>query len=113
MDTAVVLVAVAGFAAVALRAMKALLYVARFAAEAFLARNLADTRAQRGDLTGVADAAQARVVARRRRLAAVGSLLVWGCLLIVPPLTSFPALLYASYSLLWLVPRRRTAVQHP
>ncbi|CAN5710601.1 hypothetical protein BH23GEM10_BH23GEM10_11500 [soil metagenome] len=106
------LVAVAGFAAVALRAVGALLLVVRFAVDAFLARDLADARARRGDLTGVSDAAGARALARRRRLAAVGALCTWGSLLIVPPLTSWPTLLYASYSLLWLLPRRRTAVQH-
>lgn len=106
MNIAVFLLAIAGFAAAALRALLALLAVLRSGVDAFLARDLAQTRGQRGDLTGLADARELQGAARRRRALAVGVLAMWVGLLVVPPLTPWPAMLYATYSLLWLVPRR-------
>lgn len=106
------LIAAAGFLAVAMRAVIAGLLVLRHGVAAFLARDLGATRARRGDLTGLADAASDRALARRRRLAAVGVLCMWAVLLVVPLLTPWPVPLYACYSLFWLVPRRRKTVQH-
>jgi hypothetical protein len=113
MNTAVQLLAIAGFAAAALRAGSALFAALRSGADSFLARELAATRGQRGDLTGVADASALRAVARRRRMLALGVFSVWAGLLLVPTLTPWPVLLYASYSLLWLVPRRGRRPRDP
>jgi hypothetical protein len=107
MNSAVFLLALAGFAAAALRAGIALLAVIESGAESFLARDLEDVRRRRGDLTGLTDAAEVRSAARRRRLVALGFFSMWAGLLLIPPLTSWPQLLYAAYSVLWLVPRRR------
>jgi hypothetical protein len=109
MSIAVLLLAVAGFAAAALRAAIALLAAFQSGVEAFLARDLADVRSRRGDLTGLTEVAELRALARRRRLVAMGSFLMWSGLLIIPPLTSWPQVLYAIYSVLWLMPRRRRA----
>jgi hypothetical protein len=106
-DTALQLLAIAGFAAVALRALIALLASLRRGVDVFLARDLADTRRQRGDITGLTDAAEARAAASRRRFVALSFFFLWAGLLIIPPLTPWPTMLYASYCVLWLLPRRR------
>jgi hypothetical protein len=106
MNTAIILLAVAGVIAVGLRLVRALFATLRGGVDAFLAHDVADTRAQRGDLTGVDDARAAARVARKRRLLALGTASMWIGLLLVPVLTPWPTLLYAGYSLLWLIPRR-------
>jgi hypothetical protein len=113
MNLALMLLAVAGFAAAAVRAAVALFMAVRSGVDSFLARDLAESRGQRGDLTGLADATALRQTARRRRFVALGVFALWAALLIVPPLTPWPLLLYAGYSLLWLVPRRRTPTGSP
>jgi hypothetical protein len=107
MDTAVLILAVAGFAAVAVRMVGALVRVLTRGADALIARDVAAARAQRGDLTGLAEANLVRGAARRRRYVALGVLSIWAGLLLVPALTPWPTLLYAAYSLLWLLPPRR------
>jgi hypothetical protein len=79
-------------------------------ADALIAREVATTRAQRGDLTGLEEANFVRGEARRRRYVALGFLSFWAGLLVVPTLTPWPSLLYAAYSLLWLLPHRRERV---
>jgi hypothetical protein len=112
MEFVYTLLAVAGVAAVLVRAAAAAFRALRGGVDAFLARDLQDVRAGRGDLTGFADAAGARSAARRRRMTALGTMAFWLGLLIVPPLTPWPRLLYAVYSLLWLAPRRPTTPHH-
>jgi hypothetical protein len=112
MDMAISLLAVAGIAAVLLRALAALLRGLRGGVDAFLARDLADVRAQRGDLTGVADAGELRAAARRERVYALAAAAMWVGLLALPPLTPWPRFLYVIYSLLWLVPRRAGTPRH-
>jgi hypothetical protein len=112
MDLPYTLLAIAGVAAVLIRVLGAAFRALRGGVDAFIARDLADTRAQRGDLTGLADAAEARGRARRRRVAALSAAAFWAGLLIVPPLTPWPRLVYAVYALLWLVPRRPTTPHH-
>lgn len=106
MSVAILLLAIAGVIAVILRLLRALFATLRGGVDAFLARDVAGTRAQRGDLTGVDDAHETARAARRLRLLALGAASVWVGLLIVPVLTPWPKLLYAGYSLLWLIPRR-------
>lgn len=106
MGTAVVILAVAGVLAVLLRAARALFALLRGGADAVIAREVAAARLRRGDITGLQDATAARAEARRRRYSALGVLFIWAGLLVVPALTPWPAALYASYSLLWLLPRR-------
>ena len=108
METAVTILAVAGFIAVARRLLRSLLRALTRTADVVIAREHAATRAQRGDLTGLQEATNARSAAKRRRYVELGLLSVWAGLLLVPPLTPWPYLLYASYSLLWLLPRRKS-----
>jgi hypothetical protein len=111
MSVAVLVLAVAGFLAAALRAVIALFAVLQSGVEGFLARDLAEVRGRRGDLTGAADAADVRAAARRRRFTAIGFFTMWLGLLLIPALTPWPAFVYASYCVLWLMPRRRRAPQ--
>jgi hypothetical protein len=107
MNTAITLLGAAGIIAVVLRLARALFGALRGGVDAFIARDVALTRAQRGDITGLDDAQAAAGLARRQRLLALGAASMWAGLLIVPTLTPWPRLLYAGYSLLWLLPRRR------
>ncbi|MGH7577385.1 MAG: hypothetical protein ACREM1_19925 [Longimicrobiales bacterium] len=96
-----------GVLAVLGRVLRAVLRLAHRGVDTLVAGEVHDLRAQRGDLTGMADAARQRSIARRDRLVAVAMLSFWAGLLVAPPLTPWPAALYAIYSLLWLVPRAR------
>jgi hypothetical protein len=113
MQTAIVLLAVAGVIAVALRLFRSLFMSLRGGVDAFIARDMADVRARRGDLTGVDDARASAALARRRRMIAFGTASVWLGLLIVPTLTPWPTLLYAGYSVLWLIPRGARRAPQP
>jgi len=106
MSTGIMLLAIAGAIAVVLRLVRALFIALRGGVDAFLASDVADARAQRGDLTGIEDAREAGRSARRRRMLALGAASVWLGLLVFPTLTPWPQLLYACYALLWLVPRQ-------
>jgi hypothetical protein len=107
MSTALTLLGAAGVIAVVLRLLRSLFVALRGGVDAFLAADIAQTRAHRGDITGLDDAQAAARLARRRRMRALGQSSLWAGLLLVPGLTPWPRLLYAGYSLLWLLPRRR------
>jgi hypothetical protein len=107
MNTAITLLGAAGIIAVLLRLARALFFAVRGGVDAFIAQDVAATRAHRGDITGLDDAQAAARVARRARVRALGATSMWAGLLIVPTLTPWPRLLYAGYSLLWLLPRQR------
>jgi hypothetical protein len=102
----IVVLAVLGFAAIALRVALALLRLLRGGVEQYVATGVADVRARRGDLTGLSDASVQERRARRSQLVSVGILSFWLLLLIAPALTPWPATLYAAYCVFWLVPRR-------
>jgi hypothetical protein len=89
-----------------LRLLRSFVLVLSRGADAFLAREIAETRAQRGDITGLQEATVERSAARRRRIMSLGTLSMWAGLLLIPSLTPWPRLLYAAYSVLWLLPRR-------
>ena len=110
MRTAVILLAIAGIAAVLMRIVASSLVLLRVGVDSFLSREIESARVQRGDITALQEAGLVRAAVRRRRFVATGVLLMWVGLLLVPPLTPWPQLLYAAYALLWLIPRR-TAVQ--
>lgn len=105
--------ALAGFAAVVVRAASALVSALSGSVEGFVARDMAEVRARRGDLTGLADADALRERAQRRRLLSLGLFSMWAGLLVVPPLTPWPSFLYAAYSVLWLLPRRSRTKLRP
>jgi len=96
---------VLGAIAVAGRLAGALLRALGRTAEHVAADHAADSRARRGDLTGLAEAGAWRTEARRRRRNAwlVGAF--WAALLVVPLYASWPTYVFSAYALLWVVER--------
>jgi hypothetical protein len=107
MQIALLILAVLGIAAVLRHLATALSRLLRRGLDAFVAGRVADVRAHHGDITGLTDATSARALARRERRNAIAVVGLWIGLLVVPPFTAWPELLYAAYNFLWLVPSRR------
>lgn len=110
MNVVLTLLAVLGVLALVYRAAASLLRLLGTSVDRLFAREAATVRANRGDLTGMAEASawQARTGRRRRRALAV--FLAWVVLLVVPPLSPWGRAVYAACSALWLlhiVPLRR------
>jgi len=106
MTPLVYLLAALGISAVLLRAGRAAFLLLWRGVDAYMTGETRQVRARRGDITGMADAARAHAVARRRRAGAIARLAFWIALLAVPPFTPWTAALYATYAALWLLPRR-------
>ncbi len=68
METPLTILAVFGVAALIWHLLRALLKVGRGGVEAFIARESADVRARRGDLTGLAESEERAHRARHARL---------------------------------------------
>jgi len=102
MNPPVAILAVLGFAAVALRLMRAVLRLLAGEADALVARETAAMRAERGDLTGLAEAEAGVRRARRARVAQLARVALWLAWLAVPPATPWAAQLYAAGAVLWL-----------
>jgi hypothetical protein len=98
--------AILGFAAVARRVALALLRLLRRGLDRVVAGETAAVRARRGDITGLTDASVQAGRARRAQLTSLGIFSFWFLLIIAPALTPWPLYLYATYAVLWLVPRR-------
>ena len=113
MEPALILLAVAGAAAAALRLLRWLLLALRSGTEALVAREAEQSRARRGDLTGMQDAGQRRDRARDERLRALLMTGFWLLLLIGPAFTPWARVVYAAYSPLWLMPGVRRARRAP
>ena len=106
MHTLLLILGILGFAAVITRAARTIFRLLHGGVDSLVAGEIARARARRGDVTGLGDALQDRTAARRRRRAALAAFVLWGGMLLLPPLTPWPLLLYAAYSLLWLLPHR-------
>jgi hypothetical protein len=102
------ILAALGFAAVLRYLLRSAFRAARYSAYMLYAREIAATRARRGDLTGLEEARGWGGIARREWLQAVGGAGFWLGLLIVPA-TILPRAVpfYAAYVVIWLVPLRR------
>ncbi len=94
--------AVLAFLAVLLRLARSLLRAIGRSAERVVAGQALDARAQRGDLTGMAEAGEWRRAAGQKRIRAFTTVALWAALLVVPPYTSWTRIVYAAYSLLWV-----------
>jgi hypothetical protein len=108
-----ILLAIPGVAAVMLRLFKALLRAARYSLERYVARQIVQQRATRGDLSGMAEADKVRRQAADKQVRFVGETLMWSALLGAPLLFPPALLLYPLYSIFWFVPRRGNAVASP
>jgi hypothetical protein len=101
------LLAVAGFMAVLRRLGLAAFQALRGGVDSYLLREVASTRAERGDLTGLMEAQSLRKSQRIARWRSVAAVLLWLGALSVPLLTRTPVPIYAVFSILWLLPVRR------
>ncbi len=108
MRTGLLLLGVIGWAAVVWRLLWAVLRLLRFGAEGMFAGDVADRRADRGDITGMQEASAARSEITRVRRRSAALVLFWLVLLIVPTLTANADQLYALYSPLWLLRTTRS-----
>jgi len=107
MEPAITILAAFGVAALALRLARAALRALQRGVDVFVAREMAKTRAQRGDLTGLAEAEAWARTARRERLRAAARTAVWLALLAAPASTPWTREIYAACAVLWFVPRAR------
>jgi hypothetical protein len=96
------LLSILGVLAVALRLGRSLLRAIGRSAEGVAAGQAVDARAQRGDLTGMAEATEWRRLAARRRWRALTTSGMWAALLVGPAYTSWTLPIYAAYALLWV-----------
>lgn len=103
MTTALLILAVLGVAALIWRLVRAGYALVRRGVEAFLARESAALRERQGDITGLVEADAHARSARRSRLRAALTALLWLALLAVPPLTPWSLEIYAACSLVWLI----------
>ncbi|MGH7501529.1 MAG: hypothetical protein ACREL7_07175 [Longimicrobiales bacterium] len=109
MNIVVIILGIFGFLAVARRVLVALLLAIGTGVENFLAKEATEVSARRGDITAMQESESRRRTARRSRTNAIARLAGWSALLIAPALTPWTALLYATYSPLWLLSGARRA----
>ncbi len=111
MRAVVEVLAILGFVAVLWRLGRAGARALGRTAERVAAGHAVGTRAQRGDLTGMAEADAWHRRAGRQRWWALLACAGWLALLIVPAYTPWTRLVYAACAVLWLVdllPRRHS-----
>jgi hypothetical protein len=113
MTLLLILLAIPGVAAVMLRLFKALMRAARYSLERYVARQIVQQRATRGDLSGMAEADKVRREAADKQVRFVGETLMWSALLGAPLLFPPAILLYPLYSIFWFVPRPGKQVVSP
>jgi len=102
-----VLIALPGIAAVLLHWSKSVFETARYSIELLVARQISDSRAARGDISGMGEAESFRQNSRAKRWRSVTHTLIWTGVLLFPLIIPGTLLVYALYGLLWLIPRKR------
>ena len=105
MTIILILLAIPGVLAVLLRLGAALLKTGRYSLERYVARQILDQRATRGDLSGMAEADQVRATAAGKQLRFLGETAMWAVLLGLPLMFPPAVVLYPLYSIFWFVPR--------
>ena len=108
MSLLLVLLAIPGIAAVVLRWSMAVFVTARYSIERFVARQISDTRAARGDISGMTEAETFRRNSRAKQVRGVLEVLLWTGALVAPLILPGTFLIYALYGLLWFLPPRRS-----
>lgn len=110
MESTLLILAVAGCAAVLRRLLRSAFRAVRQWTYALYAGELVTARARRGDLTGLEEAREWVVRARRERRWALGEVSLWLVLLASPLyLLPEPELVYAFYVAFWAFPNDVTA----
>jgi hypothetical protein len=101
------ILAALGVLALLAATFRASLRLLRGGVETFIAGEIANVRAGRGDLSGLDAAREWRASSRAARRLYAGQALGWLVLLIAPMFTPWTTEVYAACAALWLVPRRR------
>jgi hypothetical protein len=102
-----ILLAVPGVLAVLLRLGVALFAAAKHSVEWFVARQISNQRAERGDLSGLSEAEKIRNEAGRQQRRFGLHALIWLTLLAFPLMVPGAVIVYPLYSILWFLPRHR------
>jgi hypothetical protein len=111
MTILLILLAIPGVLAVLLRLGVSLLHTGKHTMEWYVARQISNQRAGRGDLSGLAEAEKIRAAAAREQRRHGMHALIWILLLAFPLLIPGAVIVYPLYSILWLLPRRRYSVR--
>jgi hypothetical protein len=111
MTIILILLAIPGVLAVLLRLGIDLLHATRHTIEWYVARQISQQRAQRGDLSGLAEADKLRAAAAQKQRWYGMHAALWIVLLAFPLMIPGAVVVYPLYSLLWLLPRRRFSVE--
>jgi hypothetical protein len=109
MNLVLVILSVAGFVAALRRFLFAAFRLFKGGVDAFVAREVASSRAERGDVTGLAEARAWRGRTRKARSQLLLTFLFWLTVLVAPLLTRVTVPIYAAYAGLWFLPVRRKA----
>jgi hypothetical protein len=104
MTIILILLAIPGVLAVLLRLGIAVLGATKHTIEWFVARQITAQRAERGDLSGLAEAMKIRAAAARQQRRYGLHVLTWSVLLALPVFVPAAVIVYPFYSLFWLLP---------
>lgn len=105
MTLAFLILALPGLAAVLLRFGHALFGTVRHSVERIVAGQIADSRGQRGDISGMAEAEAYRKTCAKQQLHSAGQLVLWSAAIFAPLLMPGTFIIYVLYGVLWLLPR--------
>lgn len=107
MDLIFFVLSVAGFLAALRRLALATFRLFKGGVEALVMREVASTRAEHGDVTGLLEARARKRATRGSRWRALAIVVFWAALLSAPLFTRTPVPIYAAYTILWWWPRGR------
>jgi hypothetical protein len=107
MTIILILLAIPGVLAVLLRLGWALLGTGKHTLEWFVARQITSQRAERGDLSGLAEATRLRDEAGRQQRRFGLHATIWLLLLALPLFIPGAVIVYPFYAILWLLPGPR------
>ena len=96
------LLAVVGVLGVGRFLLRSALQLVKHTVEGYVVRTVADAQAQRGDLTALTEANQVRRQQQRLRYRRWGEFLGLLALILVPPLTTYMLMIYATYVVFWI-----------
>lgn len=97
------LIALPGIAAVLIRWSRSVFVTARHTIEWFVAGQIADQRAQRGDISGMSEAVTIRTRSRGALLSGVLRVLLYSAAIVIPMFLPGTFLIYTLYGFLWFV----------
>jgi len=104
MTIVLILLAIPGVLAVLVRLFIALARVAKHTTERYVARQIKQQRAARGDLSGLSEAEKIRNTAARQQTRFLAESIGWVMLLALPLMFPLASFLYPLYSVFWLLP---------